>query len=154
MTKAPSATGKSLHLLKLCVGCDSVEDLVEWQAERTAERRAKGEDPRPFHVTRMWPKREAEIVAGGSLYWVIKGLALARQRILGLERREGEDGISRCLIRLDPAVVRTLPQPRRAFQGWRYLRPDDAPRDLTAVAGQAADLPPRLVAVLAVMGVL
>ena len=75
----------------------------------------------------MWPKREAELVAGGSLYWVIKGLVLGRQRMLGLERFDNGDGISRCLIRLDPEVVRTLPQPRRAFQGWRYLRPDDAP---------------------------
>jgi len=154
MTKAPSATGKSLHLLKLCVGCESVDDLVEWQAERAAERRAAGGDPSPFHVTRMWPKREAELVAGGSLYWVIKGLVLARQRILGLERRDGEDGIARCLIRLGPEVVRTLPQPRRAFQGWRYLRPEDAPRDLTAVAAQAAEMPPQLVAGLAAVGVL
>jgi hypothetical protein len=144
----------TLHLLKLCVGCDSVEDLVGWQAERTAERTARGEDPRPFHVTRMWPKREAELVAGGSLYWVIKGVVLARQRILGLERREGADGIARCLIRLDPAVVRTLPQPRRAFQGWRYLRAEDAPRDLGVAAAQAAEMPPQLVAGLAAVGVL
>jgi hypothetical protein len=143
-----------LHLLKLCVGCESVEDLMTWQGERTAEHRARGEDPRPFHVTRMWPKREAELVAGGSLYWVIKGLVLARQRILGLERREGEDGVSRCLIRLDPEVVRTLPQPRRAFQGWRYLRPEDAPRDLGAAAAQAVEMPPQLVAGLAAVGVL
>ena len=67
--------------------------LVGWQADRAAERRRAGEDPRPFHVTRMWPKREPEIVAGGSLYWVIKGLVLGRQRILALERRAGEDGI-------------------------------------------------------------
>ncbi|MFO1210743.1 MAG: DUF1489 domain-containing protein [Amaricoccus sp.] len=144
----------TLHILKLCVGCDSVDDLVGWQAERAAERRAAGEDPQPVHVTRMWPKREAEIVAGGSLYWVIKGLVLVRQRILGLERQQGGDGIARCVIRLDPEAIRTLPQPRRAFQGWRYLRPEDAPRDLGVAAAQAAEMPPQLVAGLAEMGVL
>ena len=107
----------------------------------------------PFHVTRMWPKREAELTDGGSLYWVFKGLVLGRQRILGLEPRDGADGIARCAIRLDPEVVRTMPQPRRPFQGWRYLRPEDAPRDLAA-GGAIPDLPPRLLAELAAIGVL
>ena len=123
-------------MLKLCVGADGVDDLVEWQAERMAEARAAGRDPTPVHVTRMRPRREAELMAGGSLYWVFRGLVLARQRILGLEPRRGEDGIERCAIRLDAAVVRTAPQPRRPFQGWRYLRPQDAPRDLIARAGR------------------
>ena len=83
----------------------------------------------------MWPKRGDELLAGGSLYWVFRGLVLARQRILGLEPRDGADGIGRCAIRLDPEVVRTAPQPRRPFQGWRYLRPEDAPRDLVGAAG-------------------
>jgi hypothetical protein len=143
----------TLHILKLCVGCDSVEDLVAWQSERAAERHASGEDPRPFHVTRMRPKREAEILAGGSLYWVIRGFVLGRQRIVGLESRVTGDGIERCAIRLDPEVVRTMPQPRRAFQGWRYLRAEDAPRDLAAVTG-AAEMPPALAASLATIGVL
>jgi hypothetical protein len=142
----------TVHLLKLCVGADSVEDLVEWQAERMAEARAAGGEWTHLHVTRMWPRRGEELVAGGSLYWVIRGLVLARQRILGLEPRRGEDGIERCGVRLDAAVVRTVPQPRRAFQGWRYLRPEDAPRDLIAAA--AADLPPGLAAGLAQVGVL
>ena len=120
----------TVHLLKLCVGADVVEDLIDWQADRMAERRAAGEDPGPFHVTRMWPKRADALVAGGSLYWVFRGRVLARQRILGLEPRLGADGVGRCAIRLDAQVVRTLPQPRRPFQGWRYLRPEDAPGDL------------------------
>ncbi len=144
----------TLHILKLCVGCDSVDDLVSWQSERAAERRAAGEDARPFHVTRMRPRREAEVLDGGSLYWVIKGLVLARQRIVGFEPRTGDDGIARCALRLDPEVVRTMPQPRRAFQGWRYLLAEDAPRDLTATAAQAAGMPPQLLAGLAAIGVL
>ena len=100
----------------------------------------------------MWPRREAELLDGGSLYWVIRGRVLARQRLLGLEPRHGADGITRCALRLDPGVVRTLPQPRRAFQGWRYLRPQDAPADLPAAP--AAAMPPRLALELAEIGVL
>ena len=143
-----------IHLLKLCVGCESVEDLLEWQAKRAAERRAAGTDPRPFHLTRMWPKRTAEVLDGGSIYWVIKGLVLCRQRVVALEPHPGEDGIERCRLRLDPEVVRTTPQPRRAFQGWRYLRPSDAPSDLVAAGVGAAPLPVALAAVLAEVGVL
>jgi hypothetical protein len=141
-----------LHLLKLCVGCDSVEDLADWQAGRLAEARAAGTPAFTFHVTRMRPRREAELLDGGSLYWVIRGLVLVRQPILGLEPRPGADGVARCAIRLDPGLVRTLPQPRRAFQGWRYLRPEDAPADLPAAV--AADMPPRLALDLAEIGVL
>lgn len=142
----------TLHMLKLCVGAERVEDLTEWQADRMAERRAAGLDPAPFHVTRMWPRQAAALTAGGSLYWVFKGLVLARQRILALEPRRGEDGIERCALRLDPEVVRTVPQPRRPFQGWRYLRPEDAPRDLLSTP--AGDVPPELAAGLALIGVL
>jgi hypothetical protein len=83
---------------------------------------------------------------------VFRGRVLARQRILGLERREGADGVPRCAIRLDPELVRTAPQPRRAFQGWRYLRPEDAPPDLDGAL--PSDVPPELVAGLAELGVL
>lgn len=139
----------ALNLIKLCVGAETVEDLADWQARRMAERGAGS----AVHVTRMWPKRAAELIDGGALYWVIKGFVLARQRILALEPREGADGVRRCAIRLDPAILRTAAQPRRPFQGWRYLRGADAPRDLgTGVGG--ADLPPALMARLEAMGVL
>lgn len=143
----------TVHLIKLCVGAEAVEDLAGWQADGIAERRAAGLDPVPRHVTRMWPKRADELAAGGSLYWVFRGLVLARQRILGLETHRGGDGIERCAIRLDPEIVRTRPQPRRPFQGWRYLRPEDAPADLVG-GPAAADLPASLVAGLAEIGVL
>lgn len=141
-----------LHLLKLCVGCDSVDDLAAWQADRLAEARAAGTPAFAFHVTRMWPRREAEVVDGGSLYWVIRGVVLARQRLLGLEPRTGADGVARCALRLDPELVRTVPQPRRAFQGWRYLRPEDAPADLPE--GEGFDVPPELARDLAEIGVI
>jgi hypothetical protein len=142
----------SLHLLKLCVGADSVEDLIGWRAAFAAAARAAGRDPRPRHTTRQWPKRADELLAGGSLYWVVKGQVLARQRILALEAVEGADGVRRCDILLDDAVVRTLPQPRRPFQGWRYLAPEDAPPDLSA-ANDDTPLPAALSMALADLGV-
>jgi hypothetical protein len=135
----------TVHLLKLCVGADGVEDLLAWQAERFAAGPA-------VHVTRMWPKRAEEILEGGSLYWVFRGVVLARQRVLRLDRRTGDDGIMRCAIVLDRAAVRVLPVPRRPFQGWRYLRPEDAPEDLE-VGSAEGDLPTRLLAELAEIGV-
>jgi hypothetical protein len=144
----------TIHLLKLCVGAACVEDLVDWQAERGRAAAAAGQEGLPVHVTRMWPKREAELLAGGSLYWVFKGLVLCRQRILGLAPRDGTDGVARCAITLDPVAVRVRPQPRRPFQGWRYLRAEDAPPDLDPTAEVAESLPPRLVAELTEIGVL
>jgi hypothetical protein len=139
----------TLHMIKLCVGAETVEDVLDWQ--RTPE--ARGPDGRPWHVTRMWPKAADEVLAGGSLYWVIKGLVTVRQRIVGLERIDMGDGIARCAIVLDPALVRTLPQPRRPFQGWRYLKPAEAPADLGAGRGADGTLPPKLAAALAEIGI-
>lgn len=141
--------GSGLHLVKLCVGTDTVEELAEWQARRAG----RWPDGRPRHVTRMWPRRAEELLEGGSLYWVFRGLILARQRILRLDEATGEDGIRRCAIVLDPVLVRTEPVPRRPFQGWRYLPAAEAPRDLPpARAGETA-LPPELETALAEIGV-
>ena len=137
-----------IHILKLCVGAEAVEDLIAWQRTRAAQ----NPDGLPRHVTRMWPRREAEVLNGGSIFWVFKGLVLARQRILRLDEVTGEDGILRCGLILDPAVVRTEPQPRRPFQGWRYLRPEDAPRDLPKARKGDDPLPPGLSAALADLG--
>lgn len=138
----------TLHILKLCVGCDSLDDLAAWQAER---RRLAPATPLR-HVTRMWPKRGAEILDGGSLYWVIKGQIAARQRITALEPVEGEDGVRRCALVLDPQLVRTDPAPRRPFQGWRYLAPGDAPRDLPEAREGEEELPEELAKALAALG--
>ncbi len=138
----------ALHILKLCVGCESVEHLADWQRERAPD--WPGGLPR--HVTRMWPKRGDEVLAGGSLYWIIKGQVTVRQRILHLEPVTGEDGIRRCALVLDPLLVRTEPAPRRPFQGWRYLAPADAPRDLPAFRAGDDVLPPELAEALAEFG--
>ena len=140
----------SINLLKLCVGAEQVEDLINWQ--QTA--RARGPDGLPRHVTRMWPRQEAELLNGGSLYWVFKGLILCRQSILRLDEVLGADGISRCGIVLDPQVHRTQSVPKRPFQGWRYLKPGDAPPDLPKTRRNEDPLPPDLNRALAEIGVL
>ena len=137
-----------LNMIKLCVGAETVEDLTEWHSSH-AHVWAHGTTE---HVTRMWPKRQDELLDGGSLYWVIKGVVLARQRLLRLEERRGADGIARCALVLDQQVIRTAAAPRRPFQGWRYLNPEDSPRDLPK--GRAMDdaLPPELAQALAEIG--
>lgn len=139
----------TVHLLKLSVGSESVEQLADWQTRRSGQR----SDGRYFHITRMWPKREAELLDGGSIYWVIQGVILARQRITALEEIVGEDGIRRCALFLDPDIVRTEAVPKRPFQGWRYLSPDDAPADLSTDRQQGDALPPALEAALSEIGV-
>lgn len=144
--------GKSdkINLVKLCVGVEKVEDLIAWQAHRRAQ--FPGTPTR--HVTRMWPKRSDELLNGGSIYWVIKGVVQARQTVLDLQEVRGEDGIRRCAIVLDDPVIRTQPAPRRAFQGWRYLTAEDAPADLPQSRASEDVLPPELSAALADIGVI
>ena len=144
----------ALNILKLCVGCDSVEDLEEWIAERVEERRRAGGKAEQFHTTRMVPSRAAELVDGGSLYWVIRGNVQCRQRLLEVRPFIDAQGISRCHLVLDPLVVRTVWQPRRAFQGWRYLKPADAPADLAAAGKGLLEMPPALRRELAELGLL
>ena len=139
---------EKLHLIKLSVGTESVDTLRDWQETP----QAKGPDGLPRHVTRMWPKREKDLLQGGSIYWVIKGFVQARQRILRLDEVDRGDGIRRCAIVLDPELIRTASAARRPFQGWRYLEGVQAPVDLPR--GQANDdLPPSLQAALAEIGV-
>ncbi|PWK59372.1 hypothetical protein C7455_108140 [Roseicyclus mahoneyensis] len=146
------AVGKpgTTHLIKLCVGAETVEDLLDWQRDP----RAKGQDGLPRCVTRMWPKRVDELLAGGSLYWVFKGLVLCRQRVLRLDEVTGADGIARCAIVLDREAVRVAATPKRPFQGWRYLTPEDAPRDLPKGRESEEPLPQSLQNALAEIGVL
>lgn len=143
----------ALHIIKLCVGAESIEDLRSWVAQRSMLAIAAGMEPHSVHTTRMFPKRREEILDGGSLYWVIKGQVQARQPIIDLVAVKGEDGIDRCDIVLGPEVIETSPAARRPFQGWRYLSAEDAPRDLTANSG-TDDMPPELKRELAELGLL
>ena len=139
-----------INLIKLSVGSESVESLIAWQDMRMADL----PDGLPRHVTRMWPKREAEIVNGGSIYWVIKGVVQCRQRVLRMDEVIGEDGIRRCAIILDPELHRTQTAQKRPFQGWRYLKPEDSPPDLPKGHKSEDALPPELNRALAEIGVI
>jgi hypothetical protein len=144
----------ALHLIKLCVGASSVEDLAQWQEARLAEARVAKRKPELWHRTRMFPKRREDILAGGSLYWVIKGVVQVRQLILDLRRAEGDDGIARCDIVLGHELVAVRPVPRRPFQGWRYLAEEDSPADLKKGETGFADLPAKMRADLLALGLL
>jgi hypothetical protein len=130
-----------LHLIKLCVGCDSVRDLQDWIKQKLKDKRRRRQKPEHVHTTRMVPKRAAELRDGGSLYWVIRGEIACRERILEVRPFVDKEGIGRCGLVLEPKVVLVEPRPYRAFQGWRYLAAREAPRDLEAVVRGAAAMP-------------
>jgi hypothetical protein len=144
----------TVHLLKMCVGCDSIEDLATWQKERRAERRRAGERARSYHVTRNYPKRADEITDGGSIYWIIRGQIRVRQRITAIEPVTDKEGLRKCRLVLASKLVRTVPRPCRPMQGWRYLDQADAPADLGSAADTGAELPDKLAGELRALGLL
>ena len=149
-SRRPAGVGKRstgpVHLVKVCVGVGSVEQLQQFQAERVA----RGEALR--HVTRHRPKRDGDLLNGGSLSWIIAGALRVRQRVIGLDPVETEDGV-KCALVLDPELVRTEPFPRGPHQGWRYLAAKDAPPDLPS-GGGGDEMPDELRMKLREMGVL
>ena len=137
----------ALHILKLSVGTDGVDDLRSWIAHRLAVTQAATGKAEYWHTTRMIPKRRDELLDGGSVYWVIKGEILCRQRLTDIREVTGDDGVTRCRLVLDPQLIETRSAPRRPFQGWRYLKPEDAPGDLgTSDPAISADLERELAA--------
>jgi len=145
----------TLNLLKLCVGVETVDELAEW---RNSWHKKGGMDGkgRFWHTTRMVPKRKDELVDGGSLYWVVKGHILVRQLITEIEPFVDEGGIRRCRLVLHKDLILTEPRKKRPFQGWRYLKGEDAPGDIGKVgkATKKGQMPPHLRAELAELGLL
>jgi len=136
----------TVHLKKLSVGSHSLETLRAWQALRLSK------TGRLIHVTRNRPRRAEEILDGGSIYWIIKGVMGARQQIIDLAAVQRADGQVACGLVLSPNLVATVPIKMRIFQGWRYLEAEDAPADLTDPVDES--MPPSLVAELRELGVL
>jgi hypothetical protein len=143
-----------LHLIKLCVGCDSVSDLEDWIRQKLKEKRRRGQKAEHIHTTRMVPKRAAELKNGGSLYWVIRGQIACRERILDVRPFVDKDGIGRCRIVLDGKLILVEPRLRSAFQGWRYFEAKEAPRDLSRAAPGAAIMPENMRRELQQLGLL
>ncbi len=124
----------TIHMVKLCVGADSVEDVIEWQ------QRLMKSVSHPFHLTRMHPKRAEELMHGGSISWVMKRAIRVRQQIIDIQSEDDDDGRKICRLIFDPELVRTYAQPKRPFQGWRYLQPESAPADIGS-GNKAVDIP-------------
>jgi hypothetical protein len=122
----------ALHLIKLCVGVSSLDELIEWRDEVLAQKKKKKQPLVYEHTTRQMPKQRDEILNGGSLYWVIAGQIACRSPILDLKPCI-KNGIPHCRIVMAPQTIRTHPRPHHPFQGWRYLKAADAPPD---IAGQ------------------
>ncbi len=143
----------ALHLIKLAVGVDSVAHMKDLQAARRRQRR---QSPRSPHwvFTRNTPRRAEELLDGGSLYWVVRGVISCRQELVGFDEDtdQSEDGRKYCRIKVKRPLIRTAPQACKAFQGWRYLEPDRAPPDLRQ--GDSADMPPEMAAELRKLGLL
>jgi len=143
-----------LHLVKLAVGCESVKDLKARVPERVQHAKKQGQRPQHLHITRMTPKRDEELLAGGSLYWVIRGEIAAREKLIGIEPFRDKDGIGRCRLVMQPKVIAVVPRPMRAFQGWRYLPANDAPPDLTRAGTGLVEMPEELRRELRELGLL
>lgn len=125
-----------LHLMKLCVGVDSLEELRECRRAWLREPLVPGFPRPPYHTTRSMPKRREELLDGGSLYWIIRGWMRARQELVDIVPFEDGEGMRRCHLVLAPELIATVEVPHRPFQGWRYLRGADAPPDADAGLGE------------------
>jgi hypothetical protein len=144
----------ALHLIKLCVGADSIQDLEDWIELKLRQMKKDGRKPEQYHTTRMLPKRVDEILDGGSLYWVIKGRIAARQQMRDIRPFTDGEGISRCHLVLETKVIPVMPRPCRPFQGWRYLKDEEAPRDLGESGADVALMPEELRRELRELGLL
>src|SRR3981081_3836198 len=131
-----------LHLIKLAVGCESVKELKGWVAARMQTAKKKGLPLRHIHITRMTPKRVEELLAGGSLYWVIRGEIAAREKIIANEPVLDRVRIGRCRLGVQTKVWALSPRPMRAFRGWLFFTEEPAPPDLgKAAAASVAAMP-------------
>ncbi len=137
----------ALHMLKLSVGTQSIESLGIFQAQRLKD------TGRTFHITRMVPRRKKELLDGGSIYWVIRGNILARQKLIDIEEFTDREEIRRCRLVFEPPLIPVRPVPRRPFQGWRYFKPEDVPPDLSK-AEQAGSMSEQMRAELVELGLL
>ena len=148
---AETGAEPTLHMVRLAVGATDLASMREWIKE--SKTRWKGKAAVPCH-TRHMPKRLDELLPDGSLYWVIKGTVRCRQRLLGFETVEDDDGQSWCRFYVEPTLIETRSRPMRPFQGWRYLKATDAPADFGAAEGGGDELPDHILSELRELGLL
>lgn len=147
-------TGMTVHLIKLAVGIESLSHLSERQTHRLAAAAVAGDTTVLRHLTRSTPRRSDEVLDGGSIYWVIKGAVRARQRIVDIDTAVNHKGLPRCALIFGPELVPVRARPQRAFQGWRYLEPVDAPEDAIGGPDQSEDMPVEMAEELRALGLL
>ena len=145
-------TKKVINIIKLCVGAQNVSELFKWQKNRIISV-ANLEDPVTFIITRMRPKKEEELLNGGSIYWVFKGLILARQKIIGFDNIIGADNILRCKIILNSQIILTESIQKRPFQGWRYFKQEEVPNDRELYSEDKIEIPLELQKELSEIGI-
>ena len=143
----------TIHLLRMAVRVESVAKLRQIQAERLAQSAAENRSEL-YTYTRNIPKRMDELIDDGSIYWVIKKYIKVRQRILGIERHTNEEGRAYCAIQIDPELKQVIARRQKAFQGWRYLKPEDIPVDLHPLQSKVANLPSALANELRELGLI
>ena len=143
-----------LHLIKLSVGTESISDLESWIESRLAPKRRAKQPLEHTHRTRMVPKRQAELLDGGSIYWVIKGQVAARQRLLDIRPYTDDGGISQCHLVMEPELIPVYPRRCRPFQGWRYLKDTEIPPDLREGMAETGHMPEAMQQELRELGLL
>ena len=129
----------TVHLLRMAVRVESVGHLRTIQAERMQESAKSRKKQRLFPYTRNAPRRDKELLDGGSIYWVVKRYIRVRQKILGIESATNDEGRRYCSIELDPELVLVEPRRHKAFQGWRYFRTEDVPGDILEQSATEVD---------------
>lgn len=144
----------TVHLIKLAVGIDSLSHLSQRQRQRMGDAKAVGDAAQVRHLTRSTPRRSAEVLDGGSIYWVIKGAIRARQRVIEIDTAINRQGLPRCALIFDPELVPVRARPMRAFQGWRYLEAADAPVDAIGGMDPSDELPTEMAEELRALGLL
>ena len=143
----------TIHLLRMAVRVENIAHLKQIQNERLQKRVTKGE-ARLYTFSRNIPKRVDDLIDGGSIYWIIKKYIRVRQRILGFERHTNEEGRRYCAIQIDPELVQVVPRRHKAFQGWRYQKPEDAPLDVGPSQIQVTDIPAEMANELRELGLI
>ena len=100
----------SLHLIKLAVG---VDDLAHMKKVQAARRKQRHQGPRTPHwvYTRNTPRRAEELLQGGSLYWVVRGVIRCRQELVGFEEDfDKEEAHKYCRIKVKRPIIATTPR--------------------------------------------
>lgn len=143
----------TVHLLRMAVGVESLAHLKQIQSERLRQTEGRNENGL-YTFTRNFPKQVDDLIDGGSVYWVVKRFIRVRQEILGIEKRENDEGKSFCAIRIDPVLKRVVARRQKAFQGWRYLRPKDIPEDLQSSTFAANEMPSEMADELRELGLI